>query len=177
MCTNVAGQPSSKTDLLLRQELTDARIEIVESPEVIPHPEVHTRITGKLRGWTFQRNWYYWCAEGKMPIELARELWKDPLGKRAVRVEGHCACPSPDEYGVVCYDAHGVVLVSDPKGEHEKFYKHAVAKGYWHGGECRFVPDAAAVAASAFVESYHVDSEAGLRLLADYILRIPEEKR
>ena len=47
---------------------------------------------------SFYRNWYYYVVSGYVPMEAAIELYEHPIGKKDVRVEGHCGCPDPREY-------------------------------------------------------------------------------
>lgn len=162
MSENLAGVRTDHADDVTARELRHARIEIVRLGDV-QDGEVKTHVTGKLGSWTFRRLWYYWSASGgKMPMEKARELWNDPLGKDDVRVRGHCGCPSPDEYGAEYLDAQGLLLYKKIDGQNVDD---------WHGNgtEWRCVDDPKTEAASTFVRSYHVDSVAGLRLLADAI--------
>ena len=59
--------------------------------------EVKTSVIGTLHGWTFDRAWYYWVAEGPgIPPTYANKLHKKH-GKE-VRVDGHCGCPSPFQW-------------------------------------------------------------------------------
>lgn len=168
---NLAGRPDC--DAEIRYELTRARIEIVEG-ERSTH-EVAASVTGKLGAFLFQRAWYYWMANGPMPIELARELYADPVGRTDVRAGGHCACPPPDEYGAVYYDADGKMLYDDPDGTELQKSEHFLAKGFITAEQVaryRFVSDRKAAAIRIEVDSYHIDSEVGLRLFADTIRRI-----
>ncbi len=165
---NLAGDDNC--DREIRRELERARIEIVEG-ERSTH-EVPASLTGKLGPFTFRRAWYYWVAEGPMPIKMARELYADPVGKDDVRVGGHCGCPSPDKYGATYYDADGLQLYSDPTGEEARKQAHFLEKGFITPEQCslyRFVPDKRAAAVRAIVDCYHIDSEVGLRLFADTI--------
>lgn len=59
--------------------------------------EVKTSVVGVLHGWTFKRAWYYWMASGP-GIELAAADRLHASHGRAVRVAGHCGCPSPREW-------------------------------------------------------------------------------
>jgi hypothetical protein len=49
----------------------------------------------------FDRRWYYWSVKGKVPLEVAQEMYANPIGRKDVRVAGHCGCPEPKigEYG------------------------------------------------------------------------------
>lgn len=163
---NLAG--NKNCDREIRRELERARIDVVEGQAT--RGEVPYTITGSLAGWTFERAWYYWVAKGQLPLEIAKQLYADPIGKTDVRVAGHCGCPPPEPPWVTCYDAEGNQLWSDPDGEEARkavgFVERGLLKAEQFAGQ-RFVPDAPSVAARIVVESYHIDSEAGLRLFAD----------
>jgi len=93
---NYAGHPDP--DDFLRAELEEAGI-TVHSFNFLKNGkrEVDSRIMGEVHGWSFKRAWYYWVAEGPgLPPRYANTL-HETHGK-AVRVEGHCGCPSPLEY-------------------------------------------------------------------------------
>lgn len=80
---------------MLRLELTHAGIEVVTHDEVIPHPEVFTRVSGKLGTWTLQRHWRYWRAHSEEGLELAlADRLFAFLGSKA-RAGGDGACREP----------------------------------------------------------------------------------
>jgi hypothetical protein len=77
-------------------ELQAARINVAIMP-LLQLGEVPSLAVGSLSGWTFERRWYYWTAEGPgIPCDIAERLHASH-GKE-VRVEGHCGCPSPREW-------------------------------------------------------------------------------
>lgn len=43
----------------------------------------------------FVRRWSYWSVTGYVPLDTAVKMYRDPIGKRDVRVAGHCGCPPP----------------------------------------------------------------------------------
>lgn len=88
--------------------------------------EVKSAVIGSLHGWGFRRAWRYWNAEGP-GIEVSAAEALHATHGRVVRVEGHCACPSPREWN------------------------RGLATG-----------------------SYHIDSPAGLKALADTIRQLVE---
>lgn len=92
---NLAGDKRSNASI--HDELEAAEIEIVEVPE--PYGEPHATLIGKLGPFTFRRAWYYWLVEGPVPVAVAMELYEHPIGRKYVRVGGHCGCPSPLDYG------------------------------------------------------------------------------
>lgn len=160
---NLAGQ--ADCDKYIRGELRRSRIEIIEG-EPLPG-EVPATLTGKLGPFTFRRAWYYWVVKGPMPLDAARTLYDDPAGREGVRVHGHCGCPPPDEWvtwrtpdgreiiGASNRDELRRLIKDDPK------YAAEVALLAFDDE-----PDLERV---GFIETYHVDSEIGLRLLADTI--------
>ena len=81
------------------QELAEAGIILVDNLDPIPDPEIKTRYTGKLHGWTFRRAWYYWIAHCENDFDDGLEIryatpMHDLIGQE-VRLAGHCGCPSP----------------------------------------------------------------------------------
>jgi hypothetical protein len=177
---NLAG--NKDCDRFIRDELEKARIEILEVPR--SNHEVAASLAGSLHGWYFRRAWYYWVAHATvqsaaLPIEVARELYADPLGRSDIRVGGHCACPAPDEYGAIYYDADGKILSSDPLGTQAVEYQGLVDRGLIDAEDIdkhRFVVDKKLSAVRAVVDLYHIDSLAGLRLFADTLRRLAEAK-
>lgn len=165
---NLAGVKDC--DRVIEHELARCGIEIVRG-ERSTH-EVTASITGKLGAFTFRRAWYYWVVEGPMPLDVALKLYADPVGKSDIRSGGHCACPSPEEYGADYFDADGNQLWSDPDGKEAAAYAGLVERGLLLASGLegnRFVPNKRVGYAEAFVRSYHVDSELGLYLLAQAI--------
>lgn len=168
---NLAGVEDC--DRYIREELRHARIEIVEG-ERSKH-EVAASVTGKLGAFKFHRAWYYWVVKGPVPLDVARELYADPVGKTDVRVTGHCACPPPEEPWVHYYDAEGKLVALDIGGKERKQLRSLVASGALPedaGARYRFVDtkeEREEVSVRAVVESYHIDTEVGLRLFADTI--------
>jgi hypothetical protein len=111
---NVAGmgddQPQ-EVDRILIEELRAAGIEWYHADK--RYGESQTLVIGVLRGWMFRRAWYYWMASGpNLPLEYATPLHE--AHGRSVRVEGHCGCPSPEEY---CgEDGVGSYHIDNPSG-------------------------------------------------------------
>ena len=92
---NYAGM--SDKDEEIAEELEIAKIEIHRYEIFRDQGEVKTSVRGSLHGWLFTRAWYYWIATGPgIPPEYANKL-HEKHGK-AVRVDGHCCCPSPKEW-------------------------------------------------------------------------------
>jgi hypothetical protein len=156
---NLAGDPNC--DKQIERELTRCGIEIVKGQRSTH--EVAASITGKLGNFKFYRAWSYMIVEGKVPLEVARELYNDAAGKTDIRVKGDCGCPPPEEWAV-WYDEDGNKLVS--KDDEAAFDKYLDTMPNIKNG-IRFVDDP--TEGKGYVESYHIDSELGLRIFADAI--------
>lgn len=177
---NLAGKEDC--DDYIRKELGRSRINIVESEKV--KYEVPYSLTGRLGPFIFMRAWSYWVVNGPMPLEIADELYKDPVGKTDVRSGGDCACRPPETWAEF-YDYDGKQLVGDDQeGTQEKVLLHFIKEGYitQEKFDCyRFVPEAGTkrrseqapvlrkLSSLAIVNTYHIDSEVGLRIFADII--------
>lgn len=120
---NKAGDHAD-TDDILRAELKAAGIPTLQEdagqgPEYLAEMlrrgsgEVKTSVIGCLHGWEFKRAWYYWMCSGPGIEVVAAERLHAAHGK-AVRVAGHCGCPSPREWfkGLACGSYH----VDSPEG-------------------------------------------------------------
>lgn len=123
-------------------------------------------MTGKLNGIIFARGWCYWVATGKVPIAIARELYKNPIGKEAVRVDGHCGCPPPDEWAMWIWADGRQVLPNREKSAFERLVQQGIIKERELFNYV-FADNPATIGAEAFVTNYHIDTEEGLRLFAD----------
>ena len=94
---NMAGVHWTECDIQLESELEKAGLEILKA-DTPRGGEVQTKITGRLGELRFQRAWYYWTVEGKVPLDIAEKLYAHPEGEKSVRVAGHCGCPPPKEW-------------------------------------------------------------------------------
>lgn len=81
----------------ISEELTKAGIQKVPTErnniEVIPYS-----IKGQLSYFEFTRAWSYWVVKGKMPLKVAIEMYETEIGKKDIRVAGHCGCPHPENW-------------------------------------------------------------------------------
>lgn len=153
---NLAG--NTTCDMFIERELRDAGIKLVRGER--QKGEVPATITGALGAFKFTRAWYYWIVEGKMPLEVAKELYEDLIGKTDVRVAGHCGCPPPENPWIEWEDNEErriFPLSRKPKGFSEKGAGYKV-----------FFKDPSKVG-KGFILSYHIDTEEGLKLFAQAI--------
>jgi hypothetical protein len=169
---NLAGDKQCDQHIAL--ELERCRINIHKMNR-LGKSEVPWTIYGTLGRFTFERAWYYYVVKGELPLNIAQELYADPVGKTDIRVAGHCGCPAPEEWATYydrlrCWSDAKILLDFKQKEEFEQCLK---SDSQWvrQVGEdglknFRFVEDPKAVG-FGYVELYHIDSEIGLRLFAD----------
>lgn len=161
---NLAG--NKNCDMYIKQELIRCGIIIVS--DQLRNGEVPSSIRGKLGSFTFVRAWCYWVVYGDVPLNVAQELHRDPVGQIDVRANGHCGCPSPEKCVVWRgKDGKKALLMR----EYDEIVKnlalvadHTIIRDIL--SRYRFVENPAAEA-TAVITSYHIDSETGLRLFAD----------
>lgn len=99
---NLVGHPDR--DRIIEEELMVCRIDPVHLERPNGH-EVNASVQGKLGDIRFVRGWYYWIVDGHVPLFVAQRLYEDPLGRRDVRVNGHCGRPAPNprDATIDCY--------------------------------------------------------------------------
>jgi len=158
---------SAAADARIRGELQAAGIEVVKHKKLLDHPEVHTHCAGKLGGFTFHRNWYYWGVEGRVPLAVAEKLYADPEGKKTVRVAGHCGCPPPEKWTRRYMSDGREVVPAAQKAEIDHFVERLKKRGSELDAaevlaKIYFTDDP--LVGEAFVEAYHIDSQEGLSL-------------
>jgi len=156
---NLAGVPMCDIDIA--EELKTAGITLVDVP--LSRGEVPYRIEGRFANFTFWRAWYYWVVKGLVPLHVAQELYADPVGKKDVRVDGHCGCPPPEKPWIHFRDASGVLLV--PQDQYDEFvrvFKDEVPE-IMKRQNFRFSDDPGKEG-KPYVECYHIDSQEGLNL-------------
>jgi hypothetical protein len=164
---NLAGVAECDRDI--RRELTRVMVPIVDIAPT--RHEVPSLLNGRLGPFRFSRAWYYWCVNGPLPQTIAKELYADPVGAEDVRVAGHCSCPAPEAPWVNWYTPTGERVVETK--QHDEYV--AMAARYPHAFEgaqpiC-WHDDPLALNACGYVDSYHIDSEVGLRLFCDAVRR------
>jgi len=176
---NLAGHKNP--DPIVEEELFIAGVEIVRADEP-QKGEVATRISGRLGAITFSRAWYYWIVNGDVPIEIARKIYaQEPYGVRDVRVSGHCGCPPPEDPWVEYRDVSGKQIAVLTESNRTLFdqYRDKALGPYLHEvigkmlGEITFVDtkeEQERLSTTRVVTTYHIDSQAGLKVFVDAML-------
>lgn len=156
---NLAGNKECDKDI--EQELKEAGIIRIRHDKPIDHPEVKASTTGTLVKdgeitFKFFRAWCYWVVSGSVPLDVARILYSTDIGKKDVRVAGHCGCPPPEEWAFpkdeVLYE---LGVYKKPSEEHP----YGDSPTY---GELAEMCNSGKIQEQRFVSSYHIDSQEGL---------------
>lgn len=150
---NLAGNKTCNKQI--RKELEEAGVPIVSDRDCLKH-EVPASIAGALGEFNFTRAWYYWVVSGDVPLRVAEDLYRGPIGKRDIRVVGHCGCPPPSEWAFpkkeVLYE---LGVYKHPSEEHP----FGESPNY---GDLAKMCNSGQIVAPRFVSSYHIDSQEGL---------------
>lgn len=157
---NLAGHP--KCDHFIKKELIEAGIPIVRS-DVPQKSEVASKLSGKLGEFEFYRAWRYWVVVGDVPLRVAEDIYRGPIGKRDIRVAGHAGCPPPNEWAFpkteVLYELGVYKHPSEdlPFGDSPTY------------GDLAKMCNSGQIDAPRFVSSYHIDSQVGLNMFVKTI--------
>lgn len=141
--------------------------------------EVSSLYEGRLGKFTFDRAWYYWRVHGPMPLEIAEKLDKTlcPPPSKPWALYYEQANYESRRYATL-YGARMALKNTNIKGvgiirslrdaEYKKTLAHDVIRvaGYAGGDEPK------EWARNGYIDSYHVDTIEGLKLLADTIKAI-----
>lgn len=97
---------------------------------------------------------YYHVLTGYVPLALAQRLYATPIGKRQIRVSGHCGCPPPEAPWVDWYTDDWIKVV--PMTElpaFERLMPEKIKDYHFADMPSMF---------NGFITLYHIDSLEGL---------------
>lgn len=155
---NLAGD--ERADIYIRQELQQAGIPIKRVTQ--GRTEVPYSLIGKLPcknggEFTFTRAWYYWVVEGRVPLNVAQQLYQTDIGQRDIRVQGHCGCPPPEEWAMPDFTLMSTEQLMQVSG--------------LTLGEMAAKCNSGEINLPRFVDIYHIDSQEGLDLFIKTLRR------
>lgn len=111
----------------------------------------------------------YWIVKGPVPLAVAQEIAKDAASYH-IRVDGHCGCPQPVDPWITWRMPDGTTLSSEKEGME---FDRLVGKGLLSEdakNAYTFTDNPTERAkAKGYIETYHIDSEVGLRVFVDYL--------
>lgn len=171
---NLAGKTIEETDKIIEWELERCLIPIVRGKPSTG--EVQTHLIGKWKNFTFTRAWSYWIVLGKVPIEIARKMYANKVGKTDIRVVGHCGCPPPDEWVRWDDPVSGKRVLAT--GERKRFTEilekgPETVLGKLAKEELErhlFVDNPESEKMVGYIDYYHIDSELGLYIFVQSLV-------
>lgn len=113
-------------DAVILNELLKARINVEKAQE--HNSEVPYSIIGKLGSVTFSRAWYYYVVKCKIPIKIAKEIYKDQACNQDVRAAGDCGCLPPEKRSTKIAVKSGKKVVSQKEFD---LYKSSFEDNSW----------------------------------------------
>ncbi|BCG50258.1 hypothetical protein [Ralstonia phage RP13] len=165
---NLAGH--KECDMFIIDELTNCGISLVK---IEPgRSEVPYSVIGELdfngNKFTFKRAWYYWMVSGRVPLTVAQELYKTPVGKNSIRVAGHCGCPAPVAPWITWRTSEDNQVI--PVYQEAQFKDFVERKHIPQEVMDKYVfSDTPEKIATPYIESYHIDTELGLYIFVEAI--------
>jgi len=165
---NLAGDLNC--DDVIHRELVEAGVDLVVSERSTD--EVPATISGRLGDFTFTRAWYYWRVHGPMPVAVAERL--NITHERTIRICGFAGGVNNVSEYVVWRGPDGAQIWPDPDGSAEAEWNDFVKRHPRFADTANdkniFAADPSKVpGAVALIESYHVDTQDGLNVLAKEI--------
>ena len=112
---------------------------------------------------------YYWIVNGPVPLSVAEQIYADPAAP-LIRVTGHVGAPAPVDPWITWrfYDGTKRATLAD-EAEFDRLIT-AELLTQEHKTKYTFTDDPEKIAkARGFIESYHIDSDLGLRVFVDYL--------
>lgn len=148
-------------------ELKKAGIEVVTNPKVSAG-EVPTNFTGKYKNFSFRRAWYYWVVEGPVPFATAQKMYENPNGRKDVRANGDCGCPSPVDVFTRMDNKTGKIVVDNEEWEKGKHMFRELPESL-KSWTTEYIPEKDSEGYSEFITSYHIDSQEGLNMFMNIL--------
>ena len=136
---------------------------------------------------TFTRAWRYWVVKGVMPLSLAKDIYKHKYGREACRAGGDCTSPPPEEQVTYIHtpDGRKVAILDASIRENFRKLDHGEIKSEFFAEvltkvrkEVLYVDSVEErnkLSTFAYVDTYHIDTLAGLKLFADTIRYLPDD--
>lgn len=127
---------------------------------------------------------YYWCVKGLVPLSKALKLFADPVGKRDIRVHGHCGCPAPEGSYITWIAANGKKVIDIKQRDECRGYVEKSRLAVDNSEEPTYMGEVGAKIlaeyefsdnpaldfdAKGYVDSYHIDSDLALKIFVDEI--------
>lgn len=168
---NLARNPKATADVIDELQIASVHLEYDHDLDGEVPTKIYGHLVGKPANFKFHRAWCYWVVRGPVPLEVAQELYADPIGQKDVRVAGHCGCPPPEKPWIHWLDDAGNRLIykaeyDEVVAEYDEAELQNYVVAYFNKEGYRVVPDVE-TAGQPYVTSHHIDSQAGLNLFVN----------
>ncbi len=168
---NLAGRnrPMEENDKQICIELKRCSLDV--APWDCGTSEVRTNNCGVLGPSRFHRAWTYWTFSGRVPLEMAKRIYRHPVGYSDIRVGGHSGCPAPEGNYVEWRDpetGRRYARVMDRENM-ERFAENHPDMVTKFMNEYLFHDDPESIGAIGTVDSYHIDTELGLYVFVQFL--------
>lgn len=170
---NLAGR--SDSDRIIALELDRAELAVVRHD--CPLGELPSLLIGRLGPIDFVRESTYYVVAGPIPIEVARDLYRDPIGQCDALIHGNRNRPAPEVPWVAWYTNDGARIY--PRVQEVAFLRLQATcpAAFLHAPPPVFHDQPEAIGAIGFVDWYHVISEDGLQVFASMLRRHAVDSR
>ena len=112
---------------------------------------------------------YYWIVKGPVPLTVAQAIYADPVADQ-IRVAGHCDCPPPEDPWITWRMPNGSVLATmEDLAELERLEEILTNFSGWRSNYTYTDDPDERAKAKGYIETYHIDSELGLRVFVDHL--------
>ena len=169
---NLAGD--SSCDSVIRKELSEAKIPM---RDVGPsRREVPYTVEGRLGPIKFWRAWYYWIVEGYIPLNIAAEIYANPIGRRDVRTDGYAGNYDPEKWVIHIrkeYDKYAPYIES---GGLPPDIGHVFGKDPEKARQSFLETMEKLKRESEFITCYHIDSQEGLNFFVEIVKKYGLDK-
>ena len=159
---NLAGDKNC--DVTIIRELEMARIPIMDVPK--NDGEVPFTKTGNIKGLEFYRSWYYWSIDCRIPLAIAKEIYKDPACTKDVRAGGYAGGSPPEQQCSRFSVKTGKHVVTQKQYDDAKEWAKDDILNQFLGEDDMILNDDTF---ESFVTTYHIDTELGLRVFIDFL--------
>lgn len=164
---NLAGHKNSNQFILKELEIAGLK-PINCKPEGEVKSENYSILKTKFGEIKFDRAWSYWIVTGLIPLNIAEKIYENKIGRKDIRVTGHCEKPHPKDW-INYYTKEGKEVILQE--EFNKFKK--ASKSLWENRKDTFFNDYEVKDSYEnsipCIDLYHIDSQEGLDLFVKII--------
>ena len=168
------------TTRLVEQELIRCKVDIVRNTTAMKNREVPSlvdgsltflRSNGRVETYNLWRAWRYWVVDGPVPLELAKALYHDEPARDHIRAGGFAGGIDPETQAEYHWYNGKILTTKDQRVSYEAICpKYSTLEEFDAKYEC-VDTEAEVRNGRGVVNTYHIDSELGLRVFVEALRR------